>query len=765
MCDECGYCERHCECGEDEHKRQRQALPDGLEEKILPARVAADASAAASAELMSPVAEQQFHGELSYTDSDIPLTDKNATLPNVAKRFGFNPARTRSLLQSGTAGGTQAAHATLTDEQHKRRFNALDSTSKIIAKIIDPSTPDELLDDWHRFNGQLTTETEEDQLVDNAILLLEKVGRNSEAKVVLGALLCKSLRLSTLRKLSASRYLHSSTQGRKDFDTITRGGKIPRQFATRCRVKPEVIKALVKWILTDENVQLLSWGKKKARTDTGYREVTCVSRKKTKSQMWREYLRSHPNRAQRVGKTSFMLVAGEVTGKQQKSVKAVDYLVSELIHQNRGRLERMVHGTCEKDVAEIIIKEMRKVFTFAKSSFVRRVGSSSSTCASHDTKFGLGIDSQSELGTVTDPETAAIFQWFDERLKAAVPAEQHKLIDESTHKIRVFLGHALRTRVQQQAIAQAEAELRQDPSKCIMLADYKMKIEPSQRRESTVEHYGKRGISYHGICVYYMHRRADGSYEPTIRYIDTVVEGDAAQDIGAALSIIEEALVRMRSLLPDYVTGFIFQSDNARTYQNLCLPLLLPEMGERAGLRCHRILHTETQDGKSIVDAHFQKVNRQIEKYIASEGGWETYVVKACTADQICTAISSDDGIPGTNLVVLRLDREKCQEIEDQRDAIASTTALVLPGMILDIRYSAGDGPDTAHATSISPALTVQRTTTTNSRASKLAAHLTTETLRINMASLTAMHYKFETNYAVEKIIDERQSEEEGGGA
>jgi hypothetical protein len=41
-----------------------------------------------------------------------------------------------------------------------------------------------------------------------------------------------------------------------------------------------------------------------------------------------------------------MLVVGEITGKQQKSVKAVDYLVSELIHQNRGRLERMIHGTC-----------------------------------------------------------------------------------------------------------------------------------------------------------------------------------------------------------------------------------------------------------------------------------------------------------------------------------------------------------------------------------------------------------------------------------
>eukprot|EP01043_Picozoa_sp_COSAG02_P093602 COSAG02_NODE_30109_length_557_cov_0.735808_1_plen_53_part_01 len=53
-------------------------------------------------------------------------------------------------------------------------------------------------------------------------------------------------------------------------------------------------------------------------------------------------------------------------------MKAVDYLVAELVHQNRARLERMVHRSCSKDVAEAMITEMRKVFSFAKSSFARR---------------------------------------------------------------------------------------------------------------------------------------------------------------------------------------------------------------------------------------------------------------------------------------------------------------------------------------------------------------------------------------------------------
>ena len=76
MCGECGYCERHCDCedAEDGHKRQRQQPVEGLELRILPARETATASAAASEEQVSPIAEQQFHSELSFGDKAIPLS-------------------------------------------------------------------------------------------------------------------------------------------------------------------------------------------------------------------------------------------------------------------------------------------------------------------------------------------------------------------------------------------------------------------------------------------------------------------------------------------------------------------------------------------------------------------------------------------------------------------------------------------------------------------------------------------------------------------
>ena len=35
----------------------------------------------------------------------------------------------------------------------------------------------------------------------------------------------------------------------------------------------------------------------------------------------------------------------------------------------------------------------------------------------------------------------------------------------------------------------------------LMIGDYKMKFEPMSQRETTFDHYGKRGISWHGFCL------------------------------------------------------------------------------------------------------------------------------------------------------------------------------------------------------------------------------------------------------------------------
>jgi hypothetical protein len=38
-------------------------------------------------------------------------------------------------------------------------------------------------------------------------------------------------------------------------------------------------------------------------------------------------------------------------------------------------------------------------------------------------------------------------------------------------------------------------------NECVILLDYKMKFEPVYFREKTVDHYGKKGISWHGAMI------------------------------------------------------------------------------------------------------------------------------------------------------------------------------------------------------------------------------------------------------------------------
>ena len=219
-------------------------------------------------------------------------------------------------------------------------------------------------------------------------------------------------------------------------------------------------------------------------------------------------------------------------------------------------------------------------------------------------------------------------------------------------------------------------------------------------------------------------------------------------------------LHRARDYLPSRLTNFIFQSDNAGNYQNNYLPILLPELAKSAGWVCDGILHSETQDGKCIVDAHFQKVNGAIARYVNEEEEM------AATADQICTAIVFEGGLPATNIAVIRLDHTTVDQRLAQVEAVISTAKLLMPGKPLEIRYS--NDPtvaDTAHETSRHPSVAVQPTATATSRASKLRAILQTEPLQLSVAGLQQLHARTgkAARGTVAAAISDSEEEEEAG--
>lgn len=113
-------------------------------------------------------------------------------------------------------------------------------------------------------------------------------------------------------------------------------------------------------------------------------------------------------------------------------------------------------------------------------------------------------------------------------------------------KTQLFMGHRLRVLNQQKAIQEMHTNMSNDclqngeSHECVVLIDYKMKFEPVYHREKTVDHYGKRGISWHGSMItYYTVSELDGvrTVEPNNIYMDHIVENENRQDVLSVVSI------------------------------------------------------------------------------------------------------------------------------------------------------------------------------------------------------------------------------------
>ena len=105
----------------------------------------------------------------------IPLTDPQATLEDVAARFGLDTSAATQLVKNGQAGGQKRAHGDVDADSRTQRYRALDKTADILAQIIDPTSSKDLLADWHRERVQVVSAEEEASLAEQAVKLMEAV--------------------------------------------------------------------------------------------------------------------------------------------------------------------------------------------------------------------------------------------------------------------------------------------------------------------------------------------------------------------------------------------------------------------------------------------------------------------------------------------------------------------------------------------------------------------------------------------------------------
>lgn len=125
-----------------------------------------------------------------------------------------------------------------------------------------------------------------------------------------------------------------------------------------------------------------------------------------------------------------------------------------------------------------------------------------------------------------------------------------------------------------------------------------------------------------------------GEAVETKLYFDHICNGDNKQDKEAVVALVEAFLLSLHREVPQ-ITRLTFQSDNASSYQSAYVGLMLPVLGAAHGFYVARYVHSDTQDGKSMLDAHFATAARKVKAWVhqGNDCATPTEVVKALTAD------------------------------------------------------------------------------------------------------------------------------------
>ncbi len=107
----------------------------------------------------------------------------------------------------------------------------------------------------------------------------------------------------------------------------------------------------------------------------------------------------------------------------------------------------------------------------------------------------------------------------------------------------------------------------------LMIIDFKMKFKPLSARETSLEHYGKRGFGWQGVHLMYNKLEDVHVGNENVRkqlvlysvYLDQIMEDGNKQDSIFVVSLLDAALKQISVDLP-FVRTITLQSDNANNY-------------------------------------------------------------------------------------------------------------------------------------------------------------------------------------------------------
>ena len=439
------------------------------------------------------------------------------------------------------------------------------------------------------------------------------------------------------------------------------------------------LELTLRFILSLKHISMLSWGEKNVRLDRWETQsLPVLTRRMTPKLMWKAYKLWAPGHvvlgsaaepageaaepageaAEPAGeaadpqpgddppppklprglqRSSFLRVVRAVTGHNDKLLCAVDYVTGNLVNDPIKMLKRIATDfAADADTRTKLLLHIDFVKNFLKVQYDDHACKEDDNCDTHSVNYGLGLTASAD----TDEDRTAncagckfvpyVINEVLESVASKAGVEEMrrqdatKVVNNCAHKLQLYQGHRLRVAHQQKVLAGLMKDMEdrcianKGSDEAMVVIDWKMKWLARYHRETTLQHFAKRGISWHGACIHYFDyhetQGADGMMvKEAVRktvYLDQILEETNKQGSIMVAAMVECMLHQIAKELP-HIKKVTLQSDNAGCYRAKDLALALPIVSQNAP-KIVRFVHTETQDGKGLIDAHFAQGTRHV---------------------------------------------------------------------------------------------------------------------------------------------------------
>lgn len=255
-------------------------------------------------------------------------------------------------------------------------------------------------------------------------------------------------------------------------------------------------------------------------------------------------------------------------------------------------------------------------------------------------------------------------------------------------KLARLYSHMLRCNVQAYALKRLERQVEEDPHHVHIVVDFKMKFLAMRFREVQSDHFGKRGMAWHGAAIVVNRRARNAMFAGVpqdagtatlhpfqVYYMHDILIGTDQQNTAVGLAMVDSIITRVKEMFPDTATVSL-QSDNGPSYVGATLAFMLPYVCEAVGVRITQFVRNEAGDGKTFLDAAFGVMSEKCREYVHRGND-------ILTPDQLITALKDKPPIntmvAGVVVNAERLKRLEAVELKEKVVGLALARCVMYP--------------------------------------------------------------------------------------